>query len=178
MTVLTDICRAPDDDSKACPEQRRRIKESHRVKAGQMLIDRLMGANPALVQDLVCPECRQRWTTHPDPDTHPEPSRVVGMTEEEPFDKEAWDDVIAKLKQLEEKHNLDPNRSITRHDYSNCWPPDDFDYTPYLQEADEFRAEIALRSERRKKWPEIEERRRKKLAQIYPSHSEDGPPET
>ena len=98
------------------------------------------------------------------------------MTEEEPFDKEAWDDVIAKLKQLEEKHNLDPNRSITRHDYSNCWPPDDFDYTPYLQEADEFRAEIALRAERRKKWPEIEERRRKKLAQIYPSHSEDDKP--
>ena len=29
-----------------------------------------------------------------------------------------------------------------------------------------------------KKWPEIEERRRKKLAQIYPSHSEgdDEPP--
>ena len=186
MTVLTEIYRAPDDDSKACPEQEpalslskgRRIKESHRVKAGQMLIDRLMGTNPALVQDLVCPDCHRKWTDHPDPDTHPEPSRVVGMTEEEPFDKEAWDDVIAKLKQLEEKHNLDPNRSITRHDYSNCWPPDDFDYTPYLQEADEFRAEIALRAERRKKWPEIEERRRKKLAQIYPSHSEDDPPET
>ena len=54
MTVLTDICRAPDDDSK--------VKESHRVKAGQMLIDRLMGANPALVQDLVCPECRRKWS--------------------------------------------------------------------------------------------------------------------
>ena len=60
MTVLTDIYRAPDEDPRACPEPRRRIKESHRVKAGQMLIDRLMGTNPALVQNLVCPECRQK----------------------------------------------------------------------------------------------------------------------
>ena len=64
MTVLTDIYRAPDEDPRACPEPRRRIKESHRVKAGQMLIDRLMGTNPALVQNLVCPDCRRKWTTH------------------------------------------------------------------------------------------------------------------
>ena len=41
------------------------------------------------------------------------------------------------------------------------------------REAAEFRAEIELRNERRKNWPKIEERRRKKLAQIYPSHSDD-----
>ena len=54
-----------------------------------------------------------------------------------------------------------------------------FKTVAYLDEEDaKFRAGIALRAERRKKWPEIEERRRKKLAQIYPSHSDDGPSET
>ena len=40
---------------------------------------------------------------------------------------------------------------------------------PYADEvAAKFRAELDLQAERRAKWPEIEERRRKKLAQIYP----------
>ena len=42
--------------------------------------------------------------------------------------------------------------------------------------AAKFEADIKLRLERQKQWPEIEERRRKKLAQIYPSHSEDDKP--
>ena len=41
MTVLTDIYRAPDDDP--------RIKESHRVRAGRMLIDRIMAMYPTAV---------------------------------------------------------------------------------------------------------------------------------
>ena len=41
------------------------------------------------------------------------------------------------------------------------------------EEAAKFEEEIKLRIERQKAWPAIEERRRKKLAQIYPSHSED-----
>ena len=52
-------------------------------------------------------------------------------------------------------------------------PPEDFDLTPYLDQADAFWAKNTLRLERQKQWPEIEERRRKKLEQIYPSHSED-----
>ena len=51
----------------------------------------------------------------------------------------------------------------------------DEEIAPYAaEEAAKFRAEIKLRLERQKQWPEIEERRRKKLAQIYPSHSDDG----
>ena len=53
---------------------------------------------------------------------------------------------------------------------------------PYAaEEAAKFRAELDLQAERRANWPKIEERRRKKLAQIYPSHSEDesgDPPDT
>ena len=68
----------------------------------------------------------------------------------------------------------------TQIDISKYRMPKDFDYTPYAkEEAAKFWAEIDLRIERQKKWPEIEERRRKKLAQIYPSHSDDDePPDT
>ena len=47
MTVLTDIYRAPDDDP--------RIKESHRVRAGRMLIDRIMAMYPTAVLSGDCP---------------------------------------------------------------------------------------------------------------------------
>ena len=166
MTVLTNICRAPDDDPRACPEQEpalslskgRRIKDSHRVTAGRMLIDRLMGMSPTPFTSAV----------------HLEHSPDQAQVEEEPYNKEVWDDIIVKLKALEAKHNLDPNRHIPRLDHSTYMLPDDFDFTPHLEEADQFTAEIELRAERRKKWPEFEEYRRKKLAQTYPSHSEDG----
>ena len=158
MAVLTNICRAPDDDPRACPEPRRRVKDSHRVTAGRMLIDRLMGMSPTPFTSAV----------------HLEHSPTQAQVEEEPYNKEVWDDIIVKLKALEAKHNLDPNRHIPRLDHSTYMLPDDFDFTPHLEEADQFTAEIELRAERRKKWPEFEEYRRKKLAQMYPSHSEDG----
>ena len=166
MTVLTNICRAPDDDPRACPEQEpalslskgRRIKDSHRVTAGRMLIDRIMGMSPTPFTSAI----------------HLEHSPDQAQVEEEPYNKEVWDDIIVKLKALEAKHNLDPNRHIPRLDHSTYMLPDDFDFTPHLEEADQFTAEIELRAERRKKWPEFEEYRRKKLAQTYPSHSEDG----
>ena len=158
MAVLTNICRAPDDDPRACPEPRRRIKDSHRVTAGRMLIDRLMGMSPTPFTSAV----------------HLEHGPDQAQVEEEPYNKEVWDDIIVKLKALEAKHNLDPNRHIPRLDHSTYMLPDDFDFTPHLEEADQFTAEIELRAERRKKWPEFEEYRRKKLAQTYPSHSEDG----
>ena len=57
--------------------------------------------------------------------------------------------------------------------------PKDFDSTPYEEEEfASFKAEIELRVERQKQWPEIEERRRKKLAQIYPSHTDGEQPDT
>ena len=166
MTVLTNICRAPDDDPRACPEQEpalslskgRRVKDSHRVTAGRMLIDRLMGMSPTPFTSAA----------------HPEHGPDQAQVEEDTFDEEVWEGIIVKLKALEAKHNLDPNRHIPRRDHSTYMLPDDFDYTPHLEEADQFTAEIELRAERRKKWPEFEEYRRKKLAQTYPSHSEDG----
>ena len=175
MTVLTDICRAPDDDPKACPEQRRRIKESHRVKAGQMLIDRLMGANPNALRSAVCPECRRKWTTHPGSHDHPVSDRKVSPGRKVRYiDPEALAEVRAEIQRMKDEGILTPDPNAPKIDISMYRMPKDFDATPYAKEAAaKFWADVELRLERQKQWPAIEERRRKKLAQIYPSHSED-----
>ena len=159
MAVLTNICLAPDDDPRACPEPRRRVKDSHRVTAGRMLIDRLMGMSPTPFTSAV----------------HLEHSPGQAQVEEEPFDKELWDEIFAELKQKEEAGIITPDPNAPQVDSPIFRFPEDFDSTPYEEEeAAKFRAEIALQVERRKQWPEFEEYRRKKLAQIYPSHSDDG----
>ena len=158
MTVLTDIYRAPDDDPK--------VKDSHRVRAGRMLVDRVTAMYPNAVLSAA-----DGLVLSAD---YAEHSQSVQDDDDEPFDVEVWDGIIAELKQKEEQGILTPDPNAPKIDYSYYLPPDDFDLTPYLDEEDaKFRAGIALRAERRKKWPEIEERRRKKLAQIYPSHSDD-----
>ena len=159
MSVLTDIYRAPDDDPK--------VKDSHRVRAGRMLVDRITAMYPNAVLSAA-----DGLVLSAD---YPENSQSVQDDDDEPFDVEVWNKIIAELKQKEEQGILTPDPNAPKIDYSYYLPPDDFDLTPYLDEEDaKFRAGIALRAERRKKWPEIEERRRKKLAQIYPSHSDDG----
>ena len=169
MTVLTDIYRAPDDDLN--------VKESHRVKAGQMLIDRLMGTNPALVQNLVCPDCRRKWTTHPGSHDHSEPSDVAGETEKETVPDPKWLETLAEIKRMEDEGEIptvefDPFKPMYK------WATDE-EVRPYAAEAAAaFRAELELQAERRAMWPEIEERRRKKLAQIYPSHTDGEQPDT
>ena len=168
MTVLTDIYRAPDDDPKACPEPSRRVKDSHRVRAGRMLVDRITAMYPTAV--LSAADGLVLSGDYPE-----HKISIQKDDEDEPFDEEVWKEIIAELKQKEEQGILTPDPNAPKIDYSYYLPPDDFDLTPYLDEEDaKFRAGIALRAERRKKWPEIEERRRKKLAQIYPSHSDDG----
>ena len=81
---------------------------------------------------------------------------------------------------MEDEGILDPNRPVRKFDISNLMKATDEEIAPYAaEEAAKFRAEIDLRVERQKKWPEFEEYRRKKLAEIYPSHSQDDkPPET
>ena len=164
MAVLTNICRAPDDDPRACPEPRRRIKDSHRVTAGRMLIDRLMGMSPT------------PFTSAAHHGRGPDQAQV----EEDTFDEEVWEGIIAELKQKEEDGILHPDPNAPKLDMPIFRFPKDFNSGPYEEEeAAKFRAEIALQVERRKKWPEFEEYRRKKLAQIYPSHSDDDdPPDT
>ena len=154
-----------------------------------MLLDRILGTDPNALRSAVCPGCLQSWTTHTCSPVHPERSPVLSPVEgaaeskdeEEPFDEEVWEEILAELKKKEEAGILHPDPNAPKIDISSYLPPEDFDLTPYLDQADAFWAKNTLRLERQKQWPEIEERRRKKLEQIYPSHSEDEdgePPET
>ena len=83
----------------------------------------------------------------------------------------------AKLKRMEEEGILTPDPNAKKIDISGSLPPQDFDLSPFAEEvAAKFWAKNELALERQKQWPEIEERRRRKLAQIYPSHSEEDEP--
>ena len=156
MTVLAEIARASDDPT---------VKTSHRRRATCLLLDRLAGTDPTSEMSVA----------------HHEHSPDQAQVEEEPFDKELWDEIFAELKQKEEAGIITPDPNAPQVDSPIFRFPEDFDSAPYEEEeAAKFRAEIALQVERRKKWPEFEEYRRKKLAQTYPSHSDDdgGPPDT
>ena len=191
--ILLEIARAcpepvegAEDDPEASPEHEpalskskgRRITPYHRRRAVILLLDRALGTDPNAVWNTVCPDCRQSWTTHTDSSDHPERGPVANPVlldddEIEAAKPETWDKVIAELKRLEDEGERTPGPPGPEIDYSAYMPPDDFDLTPYLEQAEAFKAKVALRIERQKNWPEIEERRRKKLAQIYPSHSDD-----
>ena len=179
--VLLEIART-EDDPEDCPEPRRRVTPYHRRRAASLLLDRLLGTDPNALHSGVCPDCRRKWTTHPGSHDHPEHGPDQAQVEEEDdFDEEVWEGIIAELKQKEEAGILHPDPNAPQRDWPIFRFPKDFDSTPYEEEeAAKFRAEIALQIERRKQWPEFEEYRRKKLAQMYPSHSDedDDPPDT
>ena len=163
--TLMEIAFADPEDASTIP--------SHRRRAATLLIDRALGTNPTAVQSGLCPSCRRKWTTHPGSHSHPEPSQVVGEVEEEPFDKEVWEGIIAELNQMEEDGTVTPDPDAPEFDMSAYMKWTDEEIEPYAAEAAaKLRADIKLRLERQKQWPEIEERRRKKLAQIYPSHTD------
>ena len=176
--TLLEIART-EDDPEDCPEPRRRVTPYHRRRAASLLLDRLLGTDPNALRSGVCPDCRRKWTAHPGSHDHPEPSRVMDETEEEPFDREVWEEIIAELNQLEEAGIITPDPDAPEVDMSAYMKWTDEQIAPYAAEvAAKFDAEIALRVERQKQWPEIEERRRKKLAQIYPSHTDGEQPDT
>ena len=171
IDTLIEIAYAGDDDPT--------VTSYHRTRAGRILGDHALGTDPNTLRNAVCPGCRQSWTTHTCSPVHPERSAAESKDEEEPFDEEVWEEILAELKKKEEAGILHPDPNAPKIDISSYLPPEDFDLTPYLDQADAFWAKNTLRLERQKQWPEIEERRRKKLEQIYPSHSEEGePPDT
>ena len=174
VDTLMEIADADPDDLTVTSRQRSR--------AIRILVDRFMGTNPTALKNGVCPDCRRKWTTHQGSPAHPERSGAESKdAEDRPSDDEIWAKIDADLKQLEDEGILTPDPDAPPIDISIYRPPEDYVMPPEVaaEEAAKFWAEIDLRVERRKKWPEIEERRRKKLAQIYPSHSEvDESPET
>ena len=175
--ILLEIART-EDDPEDCPEPRRRVTPYHRRRAASLLLDRLLGTDPNALHSGFCPDCRQKWTTHSGSHDHSDPS-MVEKVEDLPSDDEVWAKIEADLKRMEDEGILTPDPNGSPIDISNYRFPKDFDSTPYEEEEfASFKAEIELRVERQKQWPEIEERRRKKLAQIYPSHTDGEQPDT
>ena len=175
--VLLEIART-EDDPKDCPEPRRRVTPYHRRRAASLLLDRLLGTDPNALHSGVCPDCRQKWTAHPDSPDHPESHRKVSPGRQVRYvDPVALAEARAEIQRMKDEGILTPDPNAPIIDISMYRMPKDFDYTPYAkEEAAKFWADVELRLERQKQWPEIEERRRKKLAQTYPSHSEDDDP--
>ena len=176
--ILLEIART-EDDPKDCPEPRRRVTPYHRRRAASLLLDRLLGTDPNALHSAVCPDCQQSWTTHTCSPDHAEPAQETPYRRPVRYvDPVALAEVRAEIQRMKDEGILTPDPNAPKIDISKYRMPKNFDPTPYAkEEAAAFWADIELRLERRKKWPEIEERRRKKLAQTYPSHSDDDPPD-
>ena len=162
----------------------------HRNRAAIILLDRSAGKDPTPNTTVVQarPEPSQSVPHNPeyppgyilDPtkdciDCSPTLGMFEGHEGEHRFDEEAWAEAMEKLQQMVDEHGITPDPNAPKIDWSIYEPPEDWVPHPdeVRKEAAAFEAEIKLRIERQKNWPKIEERRRKKLAQIYPSHSED-----
>ena len=183
--------------ARACPEpvegaeDNPRITSYHRRRAASILVDRVLGTDstPVLraVQDR--PELSQSVPPHPDypPGYIIDPtksclfcSHSLGMKEghegEHRRDLEGLAKARAEVQRIKDELGIKPDPNRPKIDWhisspSREWVLENADLV--RKEAAEFRAKLDLQAERRAQWPEIEERRRKKLAQIYPSHSDD-----
>ena len=168
--AMLEIARAKDDPG---------VKTSHRRRASTLLLERALGTDPNAVRNAVCPECRRKWSTHPGSPAHTEshPGKAPGRRMSK-VDPEALAKARAEIQRMKDEGILTPIPNSKKIDISAYLPPQDFDLSPYAkEEAAKFWANIELGLERQKQWPEIEERRRKKLEQIYPSHSDGDPPD-
>ena len=101
-----------------------------------------------------------------------------GSAEGETVPDPGWIETLHEIKRMEDE-GIIPRVEFDPFKPMYNWAPKEV-VMPFAKEvADKFRAELDLQAERRAMWPEIEERRRKKLAQVYPSHSKDeDPPDT
>ena len=188
--ILLEIARAEDDP---------RVTPYHRRRAAIILIDRSLGTDPTPVLRAVQerPEPGQSVSHNPEypPDYTLDPTKSCiycspsldiseGHEGDHRIDHEGLAEAFAENRRLLEELGIAPPdiSEITEREHSsyNNIPED---YIPNPDEirkvVAEFAAQLDLQAERRAQWPAIEERRRKKLAQIYPSHSEeDEPPNT
>ena len=185
--ILLEIARAEDDP---------KVTPYHRRRASIILIDRSLGTDPTPVLRTVQerPELGQSVPHNPEypPGYIFDPTKSCiycsfsldmpeGHEGEHRIDHEGLAKAHAEVQRMLDEQGITPDPNARKIDRpisrpSPEWVAQNIDLV--REEAAKFRAELDLRAERRAKWPEIEERRRKKLAQIYPSHSKDGSPDT
>ena len=185
IDVLMDIAWAEDPS----------VKPFHRNKAGKMLLERGAGTDPTPVRRAVRerPEPSQNVPHNPEypPGYIFDPtknciycSHSIALPEghegEHRIDHEGLAKAFEEVERMLEEQGITPDPNPPKLRISSPspeWVANNIDLV--RREAAEFRAKLDLQAERRAQWPEIEERRRKKLAQIYPSHSDGSePPDT
>ena len=149
-------------------------KPHHNLEAAKQLIERGF----PLTDALIC---------HPDCSHHAVEKAVTpadttddtDSTEKETVPDPKWLEAITEVQRMKDEGILTPDPNAPKIDHSIYMTGTEEEIAPYADEvAAAFRAELELQAERQAMWPEIEERRRKKLAQTYPSHSDGDPPDT
>ena len=145
-------------------------KPHHNLRAARRLIENGFPLTDAL---LCSPDC-----SHHAP-AHPEPIEGDDSESEEFVPDPGWVETLHEIKRMEDEGIID-NVEYDPFNPKSRMTGTEEEIAPYADEiAAKYMAALDLQAERRAKWPEIEERRRKKLEQIYPSHSEEGdPPDT
>ena len=152
-------------------------KPHHNLAAAKQLIDNGFPLTDALI---CTPDCSHHAVEKA---VTPADTPETDSTQEETVPDPKWIATVAEIKRMEDEGEIpavdyDPfNPPI---DISFYMPPADYEFDPeeLKREVAEFRARLDLQAERRANWPEVEEYRRKKRAQIYPSHTDGEPPDT
>ena len=149
-------------------------KPHHNLEAAKQLIDNGFPLTDALICPPNCPH-HSVEEAHAPSDTPDD----TDSTQEETVPDPKWLETLEEIQRMKDEGILTPDPNAPEVDMSAYMKWTDEEIAPYAAEvAAAFRAELELQAERQAMWPEIEERRRKKLAQTYPSHSDGDPPDT
>ncbi len=193
--ALLKIARACPEPVEACPEQSRRgaedrprITSYHRRRAAGILVDRVLGTDSTHVLRAVQERPELVLSDEDYPDYPPgyvfDPtkgciycSQSIALPEghegEHLIDYEGLTKTFEDVQRMLDEQGITPDLSMDWNISapSKKWIAHNIDVIREV--AAKFDEELTLRIERQKAWPAVEERRQKKLAQMYPSHSED-----
>ena len=149
-------------------------KPHHNLAAAKQLIERGFPLTDALN---CAPDCSHHAVEKAV--TSADTTDDTDSIEKETVPDPKWLEAVAEVQRMKDEGILTPDPNAPKIDHSIYMTGTEEEIAPYADEVSAaFRAELDLQAERQAVWPEIEERRRKKLAQTYPSHSDGDPPDT
>ena len=149
-------------------------KPHHNLAAAKQLIERGFPLTDALN---CAPDCSHHAVEKAV--TSADNTDDTDSIEKETVPDPKWLEAVAEVQRMKDEGILTPDPNAPKIDHSIYMTGTEEEIAPYADEVSAaFRAELDLQAERQAMWPEIEERRRKKLAQTYPSHSDGDPPDT
>ena len=188
--ILLEIARTCPETVEGA-EDNPRITSYHRRRAAGILVDRVLGTDSTPVLSAVQAQSEPVLSDEDYPDYPPgyviDPtkdciycSQSLNMPEghegEHRIDYEGLAKVSEEVDRILEERGITPDPNPPKKDRhisspSKKWIANNIEVIREV--AAKFQEELDLRIERQKAWPAIEERRRKKLAEMYPSHSDD-----